>query len=158
MARRSRALRPLSSEHHQALLLAFQVKKAVAGHAETAGAPRDIDGLLALARRFEEGVLEAHTSAEEELLGRYLDVRDLARMRADHAHLRALLRDARAADGAQRRTPLAAFADLLERHVRWEERDLFPRCEAALAEDQLADVGRELETRLVAAGRAGRRT
>ena len=47
------------------------------------------------------------------------------------------------------RQALAAFADLLERHVRWEERELFPACEASMSEDALASVGQDLERRLV---------
>src|SRR5512136_3181008 len=114
-AKRSRELRPLSSEHHQALLIAFQLKKAIAGHAETAGAPRDLDGLSALARRFEESVFLAHTEAEEELLGRHLSTADLRRLQDEHRQLRELLSEARSLRQASRRAPLAAFADLLER-------------------------------------------
>src|SRR5512141_3301029 len=54
--KRSRELKPLSSEHHQALLVAFQLKQGLAGHADSAGAPKDLPGLLQLARRFEEQV------------------------------------------------------------------------------------------------------
>lgn len=157
MAKRSRALKPLSAEHHQALLVAFQVRKAVAGHAEAAGAPRDMDGLMSLARRFEEKVLSAHVSAEEELLGSHLSRDDLARLRAEHRQLLSLLKEARSGPAPQRRAPLVAFADLLERHVRWEERELFPRVEEGMAEEELARVGHALETRLVIAGNASRR-
>src|SRR5215208_2782253 len=62
--KRSRELKPLSSEHHQALLVAFQLKKGLAGHAESAGAPKDLPGLLQLARKFEEQVFRTHTRAE----------------------------------------------------------------------------------------------
>jgi hemerythrin-like domain-containing protein len=155
--KRSRELRPLSSEHHQALLVAFQLKKAIAGHAETAGAPRDLDGLVGLARRFEESVFLVHVTAEEELLGRHLSTADLRRLQDEHRQLRELLSEARSLRQASRRAPLAAFADLLERHVRWEERELFPRCEAHIGPEDLAVVGHELEKRLVLAGKGGSR-
>ena len=124
--KRSHALRPLSSEHHQALLVAFQLKKSIAGHAEAAGAPRDLDGLAALARRFEESVFLVHVQAEEELLGESLPAGDGRRLRQEHRELRDLLVEARTARQAPAAQPLLAFADLLERHVRWEERELFP--------------------------------
>jgi hemerythrin-like domain-containing protein len=155
--KRSRELRPLSSEHHQALLVAFQLKKAIAGHAETAGAPRDLDGLTALARRFEESVFLVHIEAEEELLGRHLSPADARRLKDEHRQLRDLLAEARSARQASRRAPLLAFADLLERHVRWEERELFQRCEEAIAPEELVRVGHELERRLVVAGKGARR-
>jgi hemerythrin-like domain-containing protein len=155
--KRSRELRPLSSEHHQALLVAFQLKKAIAGHAETAGAPRDLDGLVTLVRRFEESVFLVHIEAEEALLGQHLSAADAGRLREEHRELRSLLSDVRAARQGARRAPLQAFADLLERHVRWEERELFARLEGAVAPDELAVVGHELEKRLVLAGKGGGR-
>ncbi len=155
--KRSRELRPLSSEHHQALLVAFQLKKALAGHAETAGAPRDLDGLVVLVKRFEESVFLAHIQAEEELLGRHLSPADAKRLKREHRDLRDLLVEARAARQASRRGPLLAFADLLERHVRWEERELFLACEESISPADLATVGHELERRLVMGGKGSKR-
>jgi hemerythrin-like domain-containing protein len=159
--KRSRELKPLSSEHHQALLVAFQLKNGLAGHSESAGAPKDLPGLAALARRFEGAVFLAHTRAEEEVLGRHLAEADLRRLRAEHAELVRLLDVSRQGRPGDQRQALAAFADLLERHVRWEERELFPAFEAALDEATLASVGHELEKRLVLAhndGKPARRT
>jgi hemerythrin-like domain-containing protein len=149
--KRSRALKPLSSEHHQALLVALQLKKGLAGHAEAAGAPKDLPGLLALARRFDEQILKAHAKAEEDLLGRFVAADDMARLRADHAELARLVDAAREAAGPEVRVRLGAFADLLERHVRWEERELFPYAEGHADEATLASIGGELEKRLVIA-------
>ena len=156
-AKRSRELRPLSSEHHRALLIAFQLKKAIAGHAETAGAPRDLDGLVVLARRFEESVFLAHIQAEEELLGHHLAPEDARRLKDEHRQLRELLAEARAARQASRRAPLLAFAELLERHVRWEEREMFGRLEERVTPADLAAVGHGLEERLAVAGKGTRR-
>src|SRR5512147_216666 len=89
--RRSRQLKPLSSEHHHALLLAFQLKQALAGHAESAGAPRDMPGLVALARRFQGQVLRTHTRTEEDVLGAYLAPADMRRLQAEHAELLSLV-------------------------------------------------------------------
>lgn len=149
--KRSRELRPLSSEHHQALLVAFQLKKGLAGHGDSAGAPKDLPGLLGLARRFEEQVFRTHARAEEELLGRYLPPADMARLRAEHAEMTRLLEEARSARANDVRARLGAFADLLERHIRWEERELFPYAEGHVDEATLRSIGGELEKRLVIA-------
>lgn len=149
--KRSRELRPLSSEHHQALLVAFQLKKGLAGHSESAGAPKDLPGLLSLARRFEERVLSAHARAEEELLGRFLTVRDMRRLEGEHAELTRLIEAAKASAPSEQRALLAAFAELLERHIRWEERELFAYAEDHVDEATLATIGGELEKRLVLA-------
>jgi hemerythrin-like domain-containing protein len=147
--KRSRELKPLSSEHHHALLIAFQLKKGLAGHGDSAGAPKDLAGLAALAKRFEEGFFVRHIHAEEELLSRFLPEQDQKRLEFEHRQLVALLARARDPNPPDARQALSGFADLLERHVRWEERDLFPRCEEAMGEEALATVGHELEKRLV---------
>lgn len=149
--RRSRELKPLSSDHHQALLVAFQLKKGLAGHGETAGAPKDLPGLLTLAQRFDEQVLRNHAQAEEDLLGRLIVATDMSRLRAEHGELARLLQSARSGRPNDQRGHLAAFADLLERHVRWEERELFPYAEGHVDEETLATIGGELEKRLVLA-------
>jgi hemerythrin-like domain-containing protein len=155
--KRSRELRPLSSDHHQALLVAFQLKKSLEGHPEAAGAPRDLAGMLSLARRFTEQLFGPHAAAEEELLGRHLGRDDLKRLAAEHAELRGLVQHARGSAPGEQRSSLASFADLLERHVRWEERELFPYAEAHLDAEALAIIGGELERRLVLAGQGPRR-
>ncbi len=149
--KRSRELKPLSSEHHQALLVAFQLKQGLAGHPDSAGAPKDLPGLLQLARRFEEQVFRTHTRAEEDLLVRIVPERDLARLRSEHAEMTRLLELARTARPGDLRAHLSSFADLLERHVRWEERELFTYAEGHMDEETLARIGGELEKRLVLA-------
>jgi hypothetical protein len=149
--RRSRQLKPLSSEHHHALLVAFQVRQALAGRAESAGAPRDLPGLVALVRRFEEQVLRTHVRTEEDVLGAYLPPEDFRRLRAEHAELVRLAGAVRGPEPAAQRAALAAFAALLERHVHWEERELFPYAEGHVDDATLAVIGGELERRMVLA-------
>jgi hemerythrin-like domain-containing protein len=149
--KRSHALKPLSSDHHQALLVAFQLKQGLAGHAESAGAPKDLAGLMALARRFEEQLFRPHARAEEDLLGRYLTTGDIRRLRAEHAELTRLVEAASGARDGDARVQLVGFADLLERHVRWEERELFAFAESNVDAAALAVIGGEIEKRLVLA-------
>lgn len=149
--RRSRQLKPLSSEHHQALLVAFQLKKGLAGHPESAGAPKDLPGLLALARRFEEQVFRPHLRAEEDVLGQYLVASDMRRLESEHRELVQFLESARSARPPELRAALQGFAELIERHIRWEERELFPYAEDHVDEATLATIGGELERRLVLA-------
>jgi hemerythrin-like domain-containing protein len=147
--KRSRELKPLSSEHHQALLVAFQLKKGLAGHGESAGAPKDLPGLLALARRYEDALLHTHTRAEEDLLGRHLDEERLHRLRFEHQEMVRLMGLAKAGKPPDARAALQAFAELLEKHVRWEEQELFPFLESRIEGAELVHVLAELEKRLV---------
>jgi hemerythrin-like domain-containing protein len=116
--RRDARLHALSRDHHRALVLVRRVRRG-ADAAE-------------VARRFELE-LAPHFAIEERVLlpaltraGRA----DLAtRTAREHEEIRA----------ATSTHNLAAFADLLEAHVRFEERELFPVCESLIADalDQL---------------------
>jgi hypothetical protein len=154
--KRSSELRPLSAEHHQALLVAFQLKKSLEGHPEAAGAPKDLPGMLSLARRFESQLFARHARAEEELLGAHLTDEERHRLLSEHAELRHLVELGRRSPPADLRAALSSFADLLERHVRWEERELFPAAEERIEPSALAAIGAELEKRLVLAGQAAK--
>ncbi|MCY1058707.1 hemerythrin domain-containing protein [Nannocystis sp. SCPEA4] len=131
--KRDPRLRGLSSEHHHALVLARTVTALIdAGRAD--------DAADHLVDRFERE-LEPHFRVEEALLLPALrgvgEVALVERTEADHASLRAL---ALAARGG-RRDGLVAFAERLTDHVRFEERELFPCCEARLPAAVLDAVG-----------------
>ena len=124
--KRNPRLQGLSSDHHQGLVLARRVAQ---GHLAV-GAVRE---------RF-DAELEPHFEVEEEVLLPALEAAGEAvlaeRTRRDHRALRGLLA------GAERGEPgrLAEFAALLEQHIRFEERELFPAAEARLGEEQLDRV------------------
>ncbi|MCU0655251.1 MAG: hemerythrin domain-containing protein [Polyangiaceae bacterium] len=129
--KRDPRLRGLSSEHHQALVLARSVLAAAAA----GKCMEDLKG------RFREE-LEPHFLTEERWLLPGLEAagaHDLAaQTREDHAFLRA------AVEAAQRGDPeaMAAFATRLQEHVRFEERALFPACEELLPGELLEAVAR----------------
>jgi hemerythrin-like domain-containing protein len=138
--KRSQALAPLSREHHVALEVALRLRRADADSAASARS-------AFLSFFAEEGA--AHFQAEEEiLLPAVADALpaadpDVARVLDEHADIRqraaALERDADTPPAE-----LRALGDILEGHVRHEERVLFPRVEAALGDTGLARVGDEL--------------
>lgn len=151
LMRRRRELRPLSSEHQQSLLVAFQLRKSLAGQAESAGAPKELSGLVSLLHRFEATVFRTHIRAEEDLLGEFLAEAVMRRLVAEHAEMSRLVVIAKGGDAVASRAALGAFAELLDRHVRWEDREVFAAAEARLDDATLASIGGELERRLVLA-------
>lgn len=122
--KRDPRLRGLSSEHHQALVLARSLLSAAEGG-------RHIENLFT---RF-QGELEPHFLAEERWLLPGLEAAGAhalaARTREDHAFLGATVQAAQRGD----REAMLAFATRLQEHVRFEERVLFPACEELLPED-----------------------
>ena len=126
--KRHRALQPLSRDHHVALVAAQRLRRAD----EPAPAR---DAFLAFWRehgaqhfRIEEEVLLPAFAAHADP-----DAECVARMLIDHARIRAAA--ARLEDDAD--PPVETLHELgtmLERHVRLEEREVFPLIEAALPE------------------------
>jgi hypothetical protein len=117
--KRDARLQGLSSDHHQALVLARRTARG------------ELDAAEVRARFDRE--LAPHFAIEEELLLPALDDAALvARTTGDHA----AIRDALA------RGDLAAFAERITSHVRFEERELFPACEARVPADVLDAVSR----------------
>jgi len=130
-------LQPLSGDHHRALVLARRARRAVEAQGD-AGAPAP----TSLATTWQDVVkrfaseLEPHFQVEERWLFPLLEAageRTLVELaRADHARLREVVRSEPAVSTARE------FAARLERHVCFEERELFPRAERLLSTDTLA--------------------
>jgi hemerythrin-like domain-containing protein len=143
--KRSDALAPLSRDHHQGLFVALQLKRA---------APDTWQEARAAFLGFFEVEGGRHFRVEEEVLlpafARHgePDEPALVRVLVDHVDLRR-----RAQDLARNAQPsveeLHELGARLERHIRHEERVLFPMIENALpAEelDRLAAAVRQAET------------
>jgi hypothetical protein len=129
-------LQPLSDDHHGALVLARRVGLAAKEDPQRGVLLQVWDDLR---RRFARE-LEPHFRVEEELLFPQLEAVGehalVERACADHAGLRELVHAGP--------DPVVAkqFAELLHRHVRFEERELLPRAENVLALPVLEAAGR----------------
>lgn len=119
--RRSPALVHLSREHHAALVQAKRIKKINSSNTALSEAWPSAAFLTELA---------AHFHAEEAMFAQYLVhlPRLASRFLDDHETLRALMRQLHAGKLAA----LMAFGELLEAHVRFEERELFPALEGLI--------------------------
>lgn len=114
--RRDDRLIELSREHHTALKLARQLQR---GAASTEAGERAVASLRALRAELEHHFLDEETR----LLTMLRDAGETGvadRLCEDHRQLRALM-DAPEAPDAQER-----LGKLLEAHVRFEEREMFP--------------------------------
>ena len=125
--KRCAALRDLSNEHHQGLVLAKRAKKA-AGTTEAEQVWREIQARFAVD-------IEPHFQAEEVGLLPALEQKGEAelvrRTHADHAGLRRLISEVSA-------QAMIEFAELLEQHIRFEERELFEVAQQKLSAVELA--------------------
>jgi len=133
-------LAALSREHHVALEVALRLRRATGLDAETVR-----DATLG----FWHGEGRAHFRLEEEFLlpafARHVpsDDPDVVRVLVEHVDLRRRIADLDVGGLADAAT-LNALGELLNEHVRHEERTLFPRIEASLDRQELAALGAAL--------------
>lgn len=120
----------LSREHHHALQLALQARRAAAS-----GDSAAMVAVVENCRTAFPRELEPHFVVEEEtLLPLLIDAGEVAlvqRFESDHAALRRFADQFNAAQAVDAAT-LLAFADCLNGHVRFEERELFVALETLL--------------------------
>ena len=158
MARRHDALVPLSHDHQQALALAFRLHHPAPPGPVTPTTPAS----TAASRRAEtlaffRDHLVRHFAIEEDvlfpvLLSCYAPgtaeralIEDLCTEHRRMSEARDAIASAIAEDDLGR--ALTEFADLLERHVRREERDLFAKFPGPLAQPAIAELHREIHER-----------
>jgi hemerythrin-like domain-containing protein len=143
--KRHRALQPLSRDHHVALVAAQRLRRATDADADAARAAflEFWDSHGALHFRVEEDVLLPAFAA----YGDPADTR-VVEMLVDHVRIRAAA--AALAGGEAGLDALHALGTALERHVRLEERQVFPLIEETLpaeAAEQLVDAVLAAEAR-----------
>lgn len=131
--KRDPSLQPLSDDHHRALVLARSLRRT-----STDAASEDLAAMARAVRARFEAELEPHFRIEEERLLPALAAAGagelVARTKEDHERVRELVQ------GRWSQETPRELGELLERHVRFEERVLFPRAEEALAREQLDAV------------------
>jgi len=145
MAHRHESLVPLSKDHYHGLLLAQQIKTT--GRVMMVGWPPDPAQQAAFICAFFAEHLTPHFADEERALfplvvkhvpSASAQVEDLLR---DHRDMEQFARGFQQPDPKRVAAQITEFGDLLERHIRREERELFPLFEAQAPPDVLQHVG-----------------
>ena len=128
-------LRKLSEDHHHGLALARRARLA-----------REGDGGLSVSQVWEEierkfqNELEPHFRIEEEYLAPPLvaleETKLIERFNEDHKVLRNSVSD----QSARSLSALKQFGEILEQHIRFEERELFEIAQRRLSSDELKAI------------------
>jgi hemerythrin-like domain-containing protein len=143
MAKRHESLIPLSHEHHDALMLAWRLRTGDLSK-------RNPELRAGHVSAFFEYRLISHFELEEELLfpafreilGNEASLIDV--LLSDHRELRAKA----AAIKAGAYDQVDSFCDLLERHIRTKERQLFALAQNRMNAAEMAELGRQIKARL----------
>jgi hemerythrin-like domain-containing protein len=154
---RHRSLILLSHDHHHGLALALRCRKQALGQLKPMGA----EGLRARAKEFRDFFaknLTQHFRAEEEAL--FPPLRALMpdsepllnQLVGEHQQIRAAISNLEAETGLGK--VIFDLGDLLERHIRKEERELFPLFEQHADRFDAAAVGEQIKAILEPPGRS----
>jgi Hemerythrin HHE cation binding domain. len=131
--KRSQALVSFSKDHHFGLLLVWKIRQ---GLAKAVNNERISDYILF----FFKGDLEKHFKEEEELLFCRLPVEDALRKKAEEDH-QAIYNLVTAIGSKKDDTNLLnQFANALEKHIRFEERELFNHLQNNIPANMLDEI------------------
>lgn len=124
------ALQPLSREHHHALLLCWRIKLGLSRNVEASR-------LNAYVWHFWTEYLQSHFHLEENSVFPELGNNHpmVLRARNEHKHIENLLQS-----GLEEATDFNLLESLLERHIRFEERVLFPEMQLELLPEALERI------------------
>lgn len=135
--KRSQQLAPLSREHHDGLLFAWKIKQGIENKAT-------LEVMRTYTLWFWRHHIKPHFFQEEKIL-----IPDMpsnhplaVKLLEDHDHIRELIIGLD--EEADKRT-LIILCDLLNAHIRFEERELFPHLEKILTREQLDNIFTQLE-------------
>ena len=135
--RRSVQLAPLSREHHDGLLFAWKIRQGLENNTP-----------LELLRKYSMWYwrhhIKPHFYQEEKILIAYLpaDQPMALRLKEEHDHIRELVLGL---DEQADKRSLQILCDLLNQHIRFEERELFEYMEQHLSTAKLDEVYMALE-------------
>lgn len=135
--KRHEGLQPLSREHHQGLILALNVDKGIKKEVE-------FDRIANYINVHYEEILKPHFRFEESDVFVFLPKENKLRKIAlkQHAEIREVVRNLNTRKDCKR------FADLLRKHIRFEERELFELIQTHVDPSQLDELNGEWEENL----------
>lgn len=133
--KRSPHILKLSRDHHFSLLFSWKIRKGLKQGT-------DPGRIREYVKYFWETDMCAHFREEEEILFAPLNDAFVQRAIDDHRKIREMIGQLQSAIPAEAiAAQLGDLADAVDRHVRYEERELFPHLERELTEAQLEAIG-----------------
>ncbi|ULQ51792.1 hemerythrin domain-containing protein [Flavihumibacter fluvii] len=131
--KRHQSLVSFSKDHHFGLLLVWKIRQGL-------NKPVSPDRISDYVLYFFKEDLEKHFKAEEELLFGKLPPEDILRQQAEAEHRELCSLIARLTVQKQETSLLTQFADALEKHIRFEERELFNHLQLHIPANDLAAI------------------
>jgi hemerythrin-like domain-containing protein len=134
--KRSKELTPLSHEHHDGLLFAWKINQGLDNNTS-------LETLCNYTRWFWANHIKPHFQDEEKVLIQFLPADNpmVKQMISEHIQIRDLVISL---DKEPDNSTLKILSEFLTKHIRFEERELFPYVETTLTEEQLNSIYQQL--------------
>ncbi|MDR6370956.1 hemerythrin-like domain-containing protein [Chryseobacterium bernardetii] len=133
--KRNENIVPLSKDHHFGLLCSWKVRQGLKKETE-------VSRIRNYILYFWKQHLKQHFREEEEILFLYLEDEYTIRIQKEHREIEDIIS---AMSSSENTDLISDFADLLEQHIRFEERDWFPHLEEKLDTSALEKIGSGLQ-------------
>jgi iron-sulfur cluster repair protein YtfE (RIC family) len=127
----------LSKDHHAGLLFCWKIRQGVKYHIEP-------DRLVKYVKYFWNHHFASHFKEEEQYLFTQLKDEEVQKALDDHQKIKIFV-DKIAVSGMENEdNVLLELADLVDDHIRYEERILFPHLQEELSDKQLEKIGEQI--------------
>jgi hemerythrin-like domain-containing protein len=142
--KRSQQLSPLSIEHHDGLLFIWRIRQGLNIYAH-------LDKIRRYTLWYWKEHIMPHFFQEEKILSPLIDKDDpmIQQMKNEHEQIRELILSL---DKDADKQTFIILCDLIEKHIRYEERELFPYLEQRLNTEQLNNIHQQLKNHPVSCG------
>lgn len=136
--RRNENIVKLSKEHHFSLLFCWKIRKGIKMEIPAAR-------IIKYVEYFKVNFLHPHFEEEEKILFAALKDKPVEKAIKQHKEINSLVSRLSKNTDANQAEQLEKLADLVDDHVRYEERQLFPHIEKTLKLGQLEAIGKQLD-------------
>lgn len=138
--KRHEAIAPLSRDHHSSLILAQLLKKNAPAYK---GLPDTVADKATYAQELFRNSIQKHFKQEEAMLDLagdcHVEIKTISgEIKTEHSELTALFRSLETATDLK--TTLDTLGVALEKHIRKEERILFPLLQLHCSDEQLREI------------------
>ncbi|MES2418535.1 MAG: hemerythrin domain-containing protein [Bacteroidota bacterium] len=135
--KRNENIQPLSRDHHFGLLFCWKIRKGLANQTE-------LERINKYVNYFWQSNLQQHFLEEETILFNKLNDKLCDDGRKEHLEIALQIAKVNNQKN-QEPQAYADLADLVDQHIRFEERILFPHLEKVFSDNQLKIIGLELQ-------------
>jgi hemerythrin-like domain-containing protein len=127
----------LSQDHHASLLFCWKLRQGVKFNAS-------FETMKKYVQYFWDHHFSFHFKEEEEFLFAPVTDEQVQKALDDHQEIKIFIEQINETGTEDEQDVLLELADLVDSHVRYEERILFPHLEKTLSDEQLKEIGKQI--------------